>query len=139
MDEPALIDAYLTGIESLSPVVEGLSPEQLKSYPVPGTWSILEVVCHLADTEALFAERMKRVLAEDRPALLFADPDRHAEALAYPSRNAEEEVSLIALIRHQMTRILRAQPVDSWRRVGVHNREGENIIWFSSEPSARPC
>jgi hypothetical protein len=73
MDEPALIDAYLTGIESLSPVVEGLSPEQLKSYPVPGTWSILEVVCHLADTEALFAERSLGLPVTKRGRGSFAD------------------------------------------------------------------
>jgi hypothetical protein len=46
-------------------------------------WSTLEVFCHLADSEALFADRMKRVLAEERPMLPFADPDRYAAALAY--------------------------------------------------------
>lgn len=128
MRESELIDAYLRGIDSLNPTVDGLTAEQLKAYPVAGTWSILEVICHIADTEALFAERMKRVLSEDRPALLFADPDRQAEALAYQARNVDEEASLIALIRRQMTRILRAQPVESWQRIGVHNREGAKTL-----------
>src|SRR5262249_12888901 len=91
-------------------------------------WSTLEVVCHLADSEALFADRMKRVLAEDRPALVFADPARYVAALAYNERDAQEEVALIGLVRRQMARILRAQPVAAWRRVGVHSKEGERTL-----------
>lgn len=69
-----LIDAYLTGVESISQAVSGLNPAQPRARPVAGRWSILEVVCHLADSEALCADRLKRVLAEDRPTLPFADP-----------------------------------------------------------------
>jgi uncharacterized damage-inducible protein DinB len=128
MGNPDLIDAYLAGIESLRRAVSGLSPVQLRARPVAGMWSILEVVCHLADSEALFADRMKRVLAEDRPALLFADPARYAAALAYHERDASEEVAFIGLVRRQMARILRAQPVEAWRRVGVHSKEGERTL-----------
>jgi uncharacterized damage-inducible protein DinB len=123
-----LIDAYLAGIESLGAVVGGLSPEQLRARPVEGMWSILEVVCHLADSEALFADRMKRVLAEDRPALPFADPSHYVEALAYHERDGGEEVALIGLVRRQMARILRAQPAEAWQRVGVHSKEGERTV-----------
>lgn len=124
----ALIEEYLAGSESIRREVDGLSPEQLRARPVDGTWSTLELVCHLADTEALFAERMKRVLAEDRPTLAFVDPDRYASALAYHDRNAAEELELITLLRRQMTHILSAQPADAWQRVGIHSKEGERTL-----------
>ncbi len=43
----------------------GVSREQLDAHPVPGKWSICEVVCHIADYEPVYADRMKRVIAEN--------------------------------------------------------------------------
>ena len=70
MESEAMIDAYLGGIEVLRLAVAGMTPEQLVARPVPGRWSTLEVVCHLADFEPIYADRMKRVIATDRPLLL---------------------------------------------------------------------
>lgn len=128
MNSSELIDAYASGIDSLNRAVAGLNAERLRARPVPGKWSTLEVVCHLADSEALFAERMRRVLSEDRPPLLYCDPDAQMAALAYDVRDAQEEIALIGLIRRQMARILRAQPADAWRRVGLHSTDGEKTL-----------
>jgi uncharacterized damage-inducible protein DinB len=128
MEHSALVDAYLAGTDVVQQAVAGLGPSQLRARPVAGTWSALEVVCHLADSEALFADRMKRVLAEDRPALPFADPARYVAVLAYHERDAAEEVAFIGLLRRQMARILRAQPAEAWKRAGVHSKEGERTL-----------
>jgi uncharacterized damage-inducible protein DinB len=128
MNSSELIEKYLSGIGSLSAAVAGLEPEQLRACPVEGTWSILEIVCHLADSEALFAERMKRVIAEDEPVLQYADPGRYVAALVYQERDAAEEVALIGLMRRQMARILQAQAAEAWKRVGIHSREGERTL-----------
>ena len=68
-----LIVAYEKGVEELCLAVAGMSVEQLWSRPAAGRWSTLEVVCHIADCEQLFADRMKRPVAMDRPLLLGAD------------------------------------------------------------------
>src|SRR5881397_3786793 len=82
-----LINSYLTGIEILRRAVQGMSREQILARPVPGKWSTLEVVCHLADFEPIFADRMKRVIALDEPELLKGDPVRFAARLGYESRD----------------------------------------------------
>ena len=128
MNPSNLINDYFAGADLVTQAIRGLNDEQLRTRPVPGMWSTLEVVCHLADTEALFAERMKRVLTEDRPPLLFSDPDRCAAALAYHQRDATTEATLISLLRHQMTSILRSQPDSAWQRIGVHNTAGEQTL-----------
>lgn len=128
MDHAVLIERYLAGSEAVREVVGGFTAEQLRARPVAGMWSPLEVVCHLADSEALFADRMKRVLAEDRPALPFADPQRYVQALAYSEREVGEEVAVLEGIRRQMGRILRAQAAAAWQRVGVHSKEGERTL-----------
>jgi hypothetical protein len=85
---------------------------------------VLEVVCHLADFEIVFAERTRRVLAEDQPTLFNGDPDRFAAALAYDNRDLEEELQLIASIRRQTARILRSLDADAFERVGIHSVDG---------------
>jgi uncharacterized damage-inducible protein DinB len=119
-----LIDNYLAGAQNLRQAVTGMSREQLLARPVPGKWSTLEVVCHLADFEPIFADRMKRIIALERPTYFGADENRFAAALAYHERDVEEELALVEHTRRQMARILRKQPDDVLNRVGVHNERG---------------
>ena len=122
---PQLIDAYMSGPRVLRHAVDGMTHEQLLARPVPGTWSTLEVVCHLADFDPILADRMKRILAEDRPPLLAADENRFAATLAYHHRDLDEELAIIAATRSQMARILRTMGPEVLARVGVHNERGE--------------
>ena len=62
-----LIDDYAAGPERLRQAITGMSNEQLDAKPIPGTWSTRQVVCHVADFEPIYADRMKRVIAEDEP------------------------------------------------------------------------
>src|SRR5438045_7054727 len=109
-----LTEAYLAAPALLRQAVAGLTPEQLRARPVAGKWSTLEVVCHLADFDPILADRMKRIIAEDRPALLGADEKRFAAALAYQERDAEEELAIIDKTRSQMGRILRSISDDAF-------------------------
>ena len=120
-----LIDNYLAGVKLLRQSVAGMSREQLMARPIPGKWSTLEVVCHLADFDPILADRMKRIIALDRPPLIGADENRFASALTYHERDVEEELAIIAHTRSQMARILRKQPESALQRVGVHNERGE--------------
>ena len=90
-----LIDEYLAGSSVLRRAVAGMTREQLLARPVPGKWSTLEVVCHLADFDPIIADRMKRIIAEEKPTLLGADETRFAAALAYHDRDLEEELTII--------------------------------------------
>jgi uncharacterized damage-inducible protein DinB len=119
-----LTDSYLAGVQTLRDAVAGMTREQLLARPVPGKWSTLEVVCHLADFDPIHADRMKRVIAEDRPSLLGADETRFAAALAYHQRELEEELAIVEKTRRQMARILRALSEEALARVGVHNERG---------------
>ena len=123
-----MIDNYLAGVNVLRQAVAGMSREQLIARPIAGKWSTLEVVCHLADFDPILADRMKRVLAEDRPTLLGADEKRFAAALAYHDRDPEEELAILAHTRSQMARILRRQSDEVLKRVGIHNERGEMTL-----------
>jgi hypothetical protein len=96
----------------------------LTARPVPGKWSTLEVICHIADFEPVYADRMKRVIAEESPLLLAGDPDLFQARLAYSSRDAEEELTLIQIVRSQMARILKTLPESDFARTGKHSVDG---------------
>ena len=128
-DDPALtpadlISAYEKGIEELRLAVAGMTVEQLRSRPVAGKWSTLEVVCHVADCEQFFADRMKRTVAMDRPLLLGADGFRYPEPLHYQEHDLEQELDLVAVTRRQMARTLRLVAPDAWQRTAVHSETG---------------
>jgi uncharacterized damage-inducible protein DinB len=120
----ALIDDFLSVLDPLRRAVADLTPDQLTARPVPGRWSTLEVVCHLADSEQAWCHRMKRVIAEDRPLLIGYDESRLAASLGYQSRDLADELDLLGRMRRQMAAILRSLPDSAWSRQGVHNERG---------------
>ncbi len=124
MERLTLIDDYLYGPQMLRKAVAGMSHEQLAARPIPGKWSTLEVVAHLADFEIVYADRIKRVIAEDEPKMFGGDPSVFAARLAYNERNLDEELLLIALIRQQVGRILRTLKAEEFQRRGVHSESG---------------
>jgi DinB superfamily len=119
-----LIDDYATGAELLRQVTKGMTREQALARPVPGKWSTLEVVCHLADFEIVCADRMKRVIAEHEPTMFVGDPDVFASRLAYHSRDLADELRLIESVRVHVARILRTLGDDDFSRIGMHSEAG---------------
>jgi DinB superfamily len=128
MDQAALLDAYLGGPDQLRSAVTGLSREQMISRPIIGRWSVLEVVCHLVDTDANIAQRIKRVLSEERPIFDRVKPELMLAALAYSDRDVADELGLFGLNRRQIDRILRASPPEAWERTGVVGDRGERTV-----------
>jgi hypothetical protein len=119
-----LLDQYAAGPALLRAALKGIDRDDLQARPMPGRWSTLEVVCHLADSEAVYAERMKRIIAEENPPLRSFDPDVWLPRLAYHERDLEEELRLIELVRSQMLRILRPLSTETFQRCGVHSEDG---------------
>ena len=67
MNHNELIEQYLAGPDLLRRALAGMTKGQMFAQPIPGKWSTQEVVCHLADYEPIYADRMKRVIALNEP------------------------------------------------------------------------
>ena len=119
-----LIAAYERGIENLGIAVAGLTPKQVLSRPIPGKWSTLEVVAHLADTEIYFTDRIERTIALERPLLIGVNERPYPERLNYQALDLEEQLALFSALRRHVARILRLQPPEAWQRIGVHSETG---------------
>ncbi|EDL62130.1 DinB family protein [Gimesia maris] len=119
------IEEYLAGPESLRRAIEGMSAAELDAAPIPGKWSTRQVICHIADFEPVYADRMKWIIAEDQPPLPGADHNLFAERLAYDQRDMEEELQLITVVRQNMSRILKTLNEEHFQRTGLHSHDGE--------------
>ncbi len=124
MNLDELLNSYEQGGQQLRAAVSNASEAQLDLAAIPGKWTIRQVICHIADFEPVYADRMKRVLAEDNPTLLSGNPDLFASRLQYNNRSVAEELELIEVVRSQMSRILRNIDVEDFQRTGVHNVDG---------------
>lgn len=124
MDVSALLRQYLDGPRQLRDAIRGLTGDQLRARPVAGKWSTMEVVCHIADFEPVYADRMKRVIAEHEPTMFGGDPDTFAARLSYDARDLEEELNLIEATRRHVARILASRPAEDFGRRGIHSSDG---------------
>lgn len=128
MDHTLLINEYLAGGQKLREATAGMTEEQLDATPIAGKWSTRQVVCHIADFEPVYADRMKRAIAEDQPTVFGGDPDVFAAGLAYDERDLEEEFQLIESIRKHMARILRTLNTADFQRTCKHSEDGPLTI-----------
>ena len=119
-----LLAAYEGGIGELHAAVAGMTPEQVLARPVPGRWSTIECVGHLADTEVFFTDRIVRTIALDRPLLMSADETKYIERLGYQGFDLGEQLALFTALRRHAARILKAQPPGAWLRTAVHSGSG---------------
>ncbi len=124
MNHAQLIDDYLAGPAMLRAAISGMTPGEIDAAPVPGKWSTRQVVCHIADFEPVYADRLKRVIAEDEPTLLSGDENLFAARLAYGQRDIAEELQLIDATRRHVARILRTLKPQDFQRRGRHSTDG---------------
>lgn len=119
-----LVDAYVKCVEQVREAVVGLSSDEVKKRPIEGKWSILEVVCHLTDTDIYFTDRIERILALEKPLLMGVDERPYPERLQFQEQDLDEEMELMDLLRRRTARILRRQLDEAWLRTGIHSEIG---------------
>lgn len=119
-----LINRYASGPDELRTAIGDLPDSQVQIPTDPGRWSVLQVVCHISDFEVVYADRIKRILAEDRPTMFGGDPDQFAANLAYDQRDLKEEMDVIMSVRRQVTRLMRTLDSAAFERIGIHSNDG---------------
>lgn len=119
-----LIEAYAAGATVPAGGIEGLSADELNAHPVPGTWSIREIVLHLMDSDLIASDRMKRVAAEERPLIIGYNETLFARQLGYDRLDARLACEIFEKNRVMTAAMLRNLPDSAFARTGVHNEKG---------------
>ncbi len=126
---PSLIEQYAADAARLRKSIAGLTPAQLQAFPVPGTWSIQQIVLHMMDSDLIGADRMKRVAVEKRPPTIIGyDETAFAGGLSYQELDPQMACDVFEKNRQLTAEMLRRLPNEAFQRTGHHNEHGEMTL-----------
>lgn len=117
-----LVQALASTPVDLSVTLNGLGEQAAKYRPSPESWSIADVVSHLAHVEKLYLARFQRVLDEDGPLLPEIVPDESAHD---SSDRLPRLLACFEEARSETISLLQATAVNEWSRPAVHVTRGE--------------
>lgn len=96
--------------------------------PAPDRFTLREVVAHLADWEPIWAGRIARTVAEDRPELPGYDEGEMAIRNGYASLAPSASLDRFRAGREAFVGQLRALRPDDWARVGIRQGAGPTVV-----------
>jgi hypothetical protein len=123
-----LLAAYREGPELLREAVAGMDAEALRSRPIAGKMSSLEVLCHIVDSDQFMCDRVKRTIAIDKPLLMGVESAAYPGPLGYHDRDLELDLRLLLTQREQLSADLERLPDDAWLRTAVHSENGTQTL-----------
>jgi len=121
----ALIELFDAGADIPARAVAGLSHADLNAFPVPGTWSIQQIIVHLWESDLAASHRMRRMIAEETPLLIAYDETACAQSLFYEQEDLARVCRLFDDNRRMTADLLRRLPDAAFARVGIHNQRGK--------------
>ncbi|MCI0432508.1 MAG: DinB family protein [Gemmatimonadetes bacterium] len=122
------LDVLRSTSTRLREIVAGMTDAESALPEAPGKWSIRHVLRHLADSEIVWAYRMRLALAQDRPQLTGYDQDAWADRLGYADAMPADSLGDFEVLRRGNLRLLQAASTEDLKRVGVHTERGEESV-----------
>ena len=106
--------------ETLS-VLRGIAEARGTHRYAPGKWSIKDVVCHISDTERIFAYRAMRIARGDRTPLPGYEQDDYVRVARADERPLTDLTDELAQVRRATVALLRGFDAEAWGRTGTAN------------------
>ncbi len=118
------LDRYERGPSILRAGVAELSDADLDAFPIPGTWSIRQIVVHMLDSDLAATHRMRRIAAENVPLLIAYDESAFVASLSRHKPDVEPVLRMFEDLRAFTAAFLCSLPPEAFARTGVHNQRG---------------
>jgi len=119
-----LLERFRRGPELLAVATTGAAGPELDFKP-ENKWSVRQIVCHLADSEAVAVMRLRQLIAEDNPVLQGWDQNAWTAKLDYEKRKISQALELFRVLRNSNYDLLKDQPEPVFARRGKHTTRGE--------------
>jgi hypothetical protein len=132
-----LLERYRRGAELVAVAATGAAGAELDWTPGPEKWSVRQILCHLADSEIVDADRFRRVLAEDNPTIIGYDQEAWARNLDYTRRKVSQALETFRHLRAGNYELLKGAPEDAFARACTHNERGRQTLLEMLELYAR--
>jgi hypothetical protein len=122
------LDVLAEAPGALAMLVSAASPRVRVWRERETSWSIDQVVHHLADAEIVYAYRYRVIVGGERPEVPGYDQDAWALAGGYRDRDAGPALELFTLLRRANLEFLTRLDGGAWERTGRHERRGEETL-----------
>jgi hypothetical protein len=119
-----LLERFRRGAELLAMATTGAAGPVLDFKPEGAPLSVRQIVCHLADAEAVGAMRIRQIIAEDHPTLPAFDGDAWAAKLGYEKRKISQALETFRRLRADNHELLKDLPEAAFARTGAHSTDG---------------
>jgi uncharacterized damage-inducible protein DinB len=129
-----LVDDYAALGEKLTSTVAGWSDSEIRRTPPAGAhaeagkWSVHQILIHLQDAELAFIDRIRRVIAMEKPALLKWDENAFTQRLHYEDQSSADAIALVQIARRQLVRTLVKLDDADFERTGIHSERGPQTV-----------
>ena len=124
-----LIESYGQAYSVLTEAIKIYPVEMWQWRPSPQSWSIHEVIIHIADSEANAYVRCRRFIAEPGSGVYGYDENKWAKALDYHHQSTDDALELFRLLRYNSYKLLKTVPEEVWRTATVNHSE-TGIVTF---------
>lgn len=104
------------------------SVADLQRAPSPGRWSIAQIGAHLADSEIVFAYRVRMILSASGTAIQAYDQDAWSRVQRAEQSDAHRSLALFSAIRDSMLPLLRGLTDEELERFGLHAERGKETV-----------
>lgn len=118
-----VLERFRRGAEMLAMATTGAAGSEL-DFAEDGKWSVRQIVCHLADTEAVWVMRFRQVIAEENPTMPAFDQNLWATRLDYGKRKISVALEQFRVMRTENHQLLKDLPETEFERVGTHTKRG---------------
>jgi hypothetical protein len=106
-------------------LLKSVSPAQINFKPDKNTWSIHEIITHLADCEVQSHVRFRTILANKDKTMIYFDQLDWSIILDYLQVDLKESLQVIKLMRKVNFNLLARLSPEQFQKKGLHSVRGE--------------
>jgi hypothetical protein len=124
------INEYKNNFKELFDLLPSLSETQINYKPAENKWSVHEIITHLADVEIQSHVRIRTILANKDPRIIYHDQMDWSLILDYKKIDINESLEIIKLIRRSNCNLLSRIPEEYFDKKGIHSTKGEMTLEY---------
>jgi hypothetical protein len=113
--------------------LKGIDESTLSKRPGEGTWSVKEILGHLADSEWVYGYRMRMMLSHDAPEIAGYDQDMMVAGMAHNDRPLSMLLEELRRLRGLNLDLYLRTKGPAWERYGRHSERGAESVGLSVE------
>jgi hypothetical protein len=112
----------------IAALVRGVTRRRLSRRPAPGSWSVTEILAHLADVELVQGYRLRMILESDGVPIQGFDQNVWAQYSDYASHDPGHSLRAYLVTRERTVRLLSSLKPEMWERHGMHSERGRETV-----------